>query len=708
MNPTAGTAARPRPRIALPSLRLPSLTPPRPELAGLLVVAAGLNLWALGRNGWANEYYSAAVRSMSSSWHDFLYGSFDSSGVMTVDKPPLALWVQALSVKLFGFHSLSVLVPQALMGVATVALVYDLTRRRFGRAAGFVAGLVLATTPIAVAISRHNNPDALLILCCVAALWCTVRALEDGRTRWLVLAGVAVGLGFEAKMAVALLVVPGLVAAWLWVAPRGRARALRQLLAAGGAMVAVGGAWPLLVALTPSSDRPWISGTSDNSILSLIFGYNGFGRIDGQAGGPAAGGGGPGGGGGSVLFGGSPGPLRLLDLGLGGQAGWLLGFAVVGGIGIVLASRLRRPDPRTGWLLAVGGAFLTTGVAFSAAKGIFHPYYVSLMAPFTAALVGGGARELAGGAFRAQVAAPLAVAAGVVTELVVLHDNPGQLTWLAPLLVVVGCVAAVALAARLAPRVRATILAVALGMLMIAPASWAAQTLGHATNGTFPAGGPPTAASGGGPGRGDAGLPGGAPPGGGQGGALGGGQGGAPGGGQGGTLGGLAGPRPGGAGGGGGFAPRGGAGGRGAPGGGAFGGNGRTLAQVVRYVQRHGGGTIATSSQSGAAAQIIDSGADVAGLGGFSGRESDVSVAWLAQMVRSGHIRWVLTGGQMGGLGGDARAGSREAMAAVAKTCRLIPSSAYASASSASSTGSSTTGHLYDCSGRADALLALA
>src|SRR3954470_24064451 len=207
------TAAPPLPRaLARPRALLLRV---RPELGGLLLLAAVLNLWALDRNGWANEYYSAAVRSMASSWHAFLYGSFDASGVMTVDKPPLALWVQALSVRVFGFHSLSILVPQALMGVGSVALVYDLTRRRFGRSAGFVAGLVLATTPMTVAISRHNNPDALLVLCSVAALWFLVRGLEDGRTRWLVLAGIAVGLGFEAKMAVALLVVPGIVAAWL-------------------------------------------------------------------------------------------------------------------------------------------------------------------------------------------------------------------------------------------------------------------------------------------------------------------------------------------------------------------------------------------------------------------------------------------------------------------------------------------------------------
>src|SRR5215216_640634 len=270
----------------------------RPELAALLGVAGLLNVWALQRNGFANEYYSAAVRAMSSDWHAFLYGSFDSAGVMTVDKPPLALWVQALSVKAFGFDSLSMLVPQALMGVASVALVYDLVRRRFGRAGGFVGGLVLALTPISVAIARHNNPDALLVLCSVAALWLAARALEDGRTPWLMLAGTAVGLGFEAKMAAALMVVPGIAAAYLWVAPRGRRVAAGQLLAGGAAMVAVGGAWPLLVALTPAADRPWVSGTSDDSILSLILRYNGLGRIAGQPGGPQSFGGGPGGAGG--------------------------------------------------------------------------------------------------------------------------------------------------------------------------------------------------------------------------------------------------------------------------------------------------------------------------------------------------------------------------------------------------------------------------
>ena len=261
----------------------------RPELLAVVGIAGVLNLWGLSINGWANTYYSAAVRSMTTSWHAFLFASLDKTGLMTVDKPPLSLWVQALSARVFGFHPLSILVPQALMGAAAAALTYDLTRRRFGRPAGFAAGIALATTPIAVAMSRHNNPDELLVLCCVAALWFAIRALEDGRTRWLVWCGVCIGLGFEAKMAVALFVVPGIALAYFWVAPRGRIAAVRQLVAGGVALAVVGLAWPLLVTLTPAADRPWISGTADNSIWSLIFNYNGVGRVTGQTGAPGTG-----------------------------------------------------------------------------------------------------------------------------------------------------------------------------------------------------------------------------------------------------------------------------------------------------------------------------------------------------------------------------------------------------------------------------------
>jgi 4-amino-4-deoxy-L-arabinose transferase-like glycosyltransferase len=601
----------PRPRSRSRSLALPV---PAPELAGLMVLAGVLYLWALNRNGFANEYYSAAVRSMSSTWHAFLYGSFDASGVMTVDKPPLALWVQALSARVFGFSSWSMLVPQALMGVASVALFYDLTRRQFGRIAGFTAGLALVLTPITVAISRHNNPDALLALCCVAALWFIVRAFQDGRTRWIVLAGVAVGLGFEAKMAAALLVVPAIAVAWLWIAPAGRGKAVRQLLAGGAAMTVVGLAWPMLMWLTPAADRPWISGTSDNSIWSLILGYNGLGRLFGQDGG-RGGGAGPGGG---TLFGGEPGPLRLLNEALGGQAGWLLGVALVGGIALIALTRLRRTDPRTGWLIAVGGTALTTAVAFSRAEGIFHPYYVAQLAPFTAALVGATVPAMRD----SRVIAPAAILAGVATELMILGSD---VAWVAA----AGVGAAVLLASDvLARNARAYVVAAAMAVLLIAPASWSVQTLNHATNGTFPAGGPATATMAG---------PGGAPPGGG-------------------TM---------------------------------FGGDTSTLSAALKYAQANGGGTVAVSSQSGAAGSLIIAGADVAALGGFSGRETQVSVDWLADAVEQGRIRYVLTDGA-DGLPQDGRVGSSEVMAAV----------------EAVGTPTSVSG-LYDLQGTADALRAL-
>ena len=697
---TSGTISYPARHRSISRPRFGALLRRRPELVGLLGVAAVLNLWGLSINGWANTYYSAAVRSMSTSWHDFLFASLNKSGLMTVDKPPLALWVQALSARVFGFHPLSILVPQALMGVVAVGLTYDLTRRRFGRPAGFVAGLALATTPVIVAVSRHNNPDELLVLCSVCTVWAALRALETGRTKWLVLSGVAVGLGFETKMGVALMVVPGIVAAWLWIAPGrhrlGRVHALRQLLAGGAAMVAVGLAWPVLVWLTPAADRPWVSGTSDNSIWSLILGYNGFGRLSGQTGGP-------GGGGGGAMFGGATGPLRLLQSSLGDQAGWLLGFAVMAGLAILVVTRLRRDDARTGWLLVIGGAFATTAVAFSYASGIFHPYYVSMLAPFAAALVGAGVGMMVEGP-SARVVAPLAIVGGAITEWVVLGELGGQLSWAKPLVIALGAGAAVALALRLSPRARMIAVAVAVAALFAAPATWAAETLGHATSSTFPTGGPANAVSlgSGGPGgRGGFGGNGGP-------GASGAGRFGAPPGMQGGA--GFAPPSGGtgsgiGTGTGSGFAPP--SGGRapgtsfGAAGGpGGFGGDNATLTAAIDYAKTHGGGAIGVFSQSSAADAILSSNGDVAGLGGFSGRESSVTVKWLASEVAAGKLRWVIVdsgGAQGGGLPGDTRTGSQTAMDAVAKSCKAVTLK--------TTNGTAT---MYDCSGAAAAILAAA
>ncbi|MGH2939900.1 MAG: ArnT family glycosyltransferase, partial [Solirubrobacterales bacterium] len=652
--------------------RLRALPLPRPELAVLLVLAALLYLWGLSKNGWANDYYSAAVRSMAGSWHDFLYGSFDAKGLMTVDKPPLALWVEALSAKVFGFDSPAILVPQALMGVASVGLLYDLTRRHWGRAAGTLGGLALALTPVIVAISRHNNPDALLVLCSVGALWCFVRALEHGATKWLVLAGVCVGLGFEAKMGAALMVLPGMALAWLWVAPRGRLVAVRQLAIAGAALLAVALAWPVLVWLTPEASRPWISGTNDNSVWSLIWEYNGFGRLEGQTGGPTsfgAAGGGP--------FGGATGPFRLLNESLGGQAGWLLGAGTVGGLGIAALSRLRRTDPRTGWIIAVGGAFAITVVAFSFAGGIFHPYYTSLLAPFAAALLGATFAQVRSAGQSGRILGALAIGAGAIVELVVIDQSAADLNWLVVPLVLVAVVAVGTLlfadaigrrvggegARGVSPtRIRLAALGCGLGILLVGPAIWSVETLGHPTSGTFPTGGPESASTMGGPGGAPAGgvrtsarmgfkgtnapgLPSR------ESGPLAMGEG----------FGGTGGP------------PSMSGGTTGGAAGGMFGGE--DLTSVLEYTEAHGGGTIAVDSQSGASASIIEEGAEVAGIGGFSGKESSVSAAWLEERIESGAISWIYVGGSGGGMtggpggeAGDTRTGSESAIDTVVKS----------------------------------------
>jgi 4-amino-4-deoxy-L-arabinose transferase-like glycosyltransferase len=708
--------------------RLRALPLPRPELAALLALAAVLYLWSPSKNGWANDYYAAAVRSMAGSWHDFLYGSFDAKGLMTVDKPPLALWVEALSAKLFGFNSLAILVPQALMGVASVGLLYDLTRRRWGRVAGTVAGLALALTPVVVAISRHNNPDALLVFCSVGALWCFVRALDAervrsnpriaresanapqgrGATKWLVAAAVCVGLGFEAKMGAALMVVPGMALAWLWVAPRGRLVAIRQLAIAGAALLAVALAWPVLVWLTPAANRPWISGTSDNSIWSLIWEYNGFGRLEGQTGGPASLGT-------SGTFGGATGPLRLLNEALGGQAGWLLGAALAGSLGIAVLSRLRRADARTGWIIAVGGAFATTAVAFSFAGGIFHPYYTSLLAPFAAALVGAtvgqvlaGEREDGRAAVLPRLVGAVAIGLGAIVELVVISNSASDLDWLVMPLVLISVAAVLGLLfadsitrrvsgrtrgdSATAARVRFAALACAVAILLVGPAIWSVDTLGHPTSSTFPAGGPESASTMGGPGGGGepggmTGAPGGTAPGGvrpstnmeGQ---------------RTNAVGELFGEGAGGP-------PS-----MTAGGGGMFGGE--DLSSALEYTEAHGGGTIAVDSQSGAASSIIEGGAEVAGIGGFSGKESSVSVEWLEGRIESGSIAWIYTSGSSagfggtsgpgggsssGGPGGDSRTGSESAIDTVVKSCTKVDSSEYESGSE--STGGGT---LYRCS----------
>ncbi|MFL6098963.1 MAG: glycosyltransferase family 39 protein [Actinomycetales bacterium] len=300
----------------------------RPALAGLLSLTSVLYLWGLSANGWANAFYSAAMQAGTKSWAAFFFGSSDAGGSITVDKPPASLWVMEVSARIFGVSSWSILVPEALMGVASVYLLYLTVRRWAGSGAGLLAGLALAATPVATLMFRFNNPDAMLVLLMVAAVYATTRAIDAAvrrsGTRWLALAGALVGLAFLTKSLQALLVVPGLALVYLIVAPTSLRRRLFQLVVAGVAMLVSGLWWVVVVTLVPASSRPYIGGSQTNSVWELIWGYNGLGRLTGEETGSVGGGGTNGAG-----MWGSTGLTRLFDGDIGGQIAWLLPAALV-------------------------------------------------------------------------------------------------------------------------------------------------------------------------------------------------------------------------------------------------------------------------------------------------------------------------------------------------------------------------------------------
>src|SRR4029077_5258468 len=367
----------------------------RPALLGLLVATGLLYLWALGSSGWANNYYAAAAQAGTQDLKAWLFGSLDPGNAITVDKPPAAMWVMGLSGRLFGFSAFTMLLPQALMGVASVALLYSTVRRWSGSVAGLIAGAVLALTPVAALMFRFNNPDALMVLLLIVAAYCMVRATETASTRWIALAGCAVGFAFLTKMLQAFLVVPGLALVFLVAAPVGLWQRVGKLLVGAATMIVSAGWYVALVSLWPADSRPYIAGSTDNSLLQLALGYNGIERITGSDGGPGGGhfGGGPGGA--TLFFGGEPGIGRLFGPSMGVEASWLLPAAL---IGLAAGIRFTRRTARTGTvrtgLLLWGGWLLVTGAVFSFMDGTVHPYYTVALAPAVAALVGISVAEL--------------------------------------------------------------------------------------------------------------------------------------------------------------------------------------------------------------------------------------------------------------------------------------------------------------------------
>ena len=418
----------------------------RPGLLLLLGATAVLYFWDLGINGWANSFYSAAVQAGSQSWKAFFFGSSDASNFITVDKPPFFLWPMEISVRIFGLHSWSILAPQAAEGVATVGLVYLSVRRWFSAQAALLGGAVVALTPVAAMMFRFNNPDAMLALLLTGATYATIRALERAQTRWMVLAGTLVGLGFITKMMQAFIIIPVLAVVYLLAAPTGWWRRVWQVVVMGVATLVAAGWWVAIVALTPAADRPYIGGSQNNSILNLIFGYNGFGRITGNETG-SVGGGAPAGGGGMW---GSTGITRLFTADFGNMMSWLLpGALVMGAVVLVLTLRARRTDRERAAILVWGGSLVCIALVISLAKGIIHPYYTVALAPPLGALVGITTMSL--WQRRASWAGRIGLAAGlgatVIWSDVLLGRTSAWVPALRPFVVVAGALGVIAILA---------------------------------------------------------------------------------------------------------------------------------------------------------------------------------------------------------------------------------------------------------------------
>jgi 4-amino-4-deoxy-L-arabinose transferase-like glycosyltransferase len=605
----------------------------RPSAAALLAFTAVLYLWNLEATGYANSFYAAAIQAGTKDWTALLFGSLDAGNAITVDKPPAALWIPALVGRVFGFSPLSMLVPQALMGVAAVGLLYLTVKRISGPAAGLLAGGVLALTPVAALMFRFNNPDAMLTVCLVLAAYLTTRAIEKAGWKWLAAAGAVIGLAFLTKMLQGFLIVPGLALAYLWAAPASLGKRFLHLLAAAGGIVLMAGSYIALFQLTPASARPYMAGSETNSFLELTFGYNGLGRITGSEGG--MGGGMPGGGGGmggNVGFGGTAGITRMFGTSFGGEVSWLLPSALILLVaGLWFTRREARTSRTRAALVLWGGWLLVTAGILSFMSGTVHPYYAVALAPAIAALVGIGAVELWRGRayWPARITLAATVLAGSVWSAVLLGRDATWLPWIRVAVVILGVLAAVALLLRIdslqAVPVRfrrtatATVVAVSLLAGGLGSTAWTFATAAQAHSGSIPTSGP-TASAMGGPG------------------------------GQGGRAG-FAGPGTAGSG----LADGSGLAGSGLAQDGAGTANSELTALLKASTAKWSG---IVSGASQAASLELATGTSVIALGGWNGGDPYPTLAQFQEMVAHGEIGYFISGGGMGGGGG--RGGNSE------------------------------------------------
>ncbi|MER7250881.1 glycosyltransferase family 39 protein [Kribbella sp. NPDC000426] len=604
---------------------------------GLLVLTAIAYLWGLSKNGYANEYYAAAVQAGSTSWKAWFFGSFDASSFITVDKTPGSLWIMGLSARIFGFNSWSMLVPQALMGVASVGFVYVSVRRWFSANAGLLAGAILAVTPVAVLMFRFNNPDALLILLLCAGAWAVTRAIDSVKhsARWMILAGALVGFGFLTKMLQAFLILPAFGIAYLVAGKPALGKRLLHLLLATVSLIVSAGWWVAIVELLPASARPYVGGSSNNSILELTLGYNGLGRLSGNESGSVGGGiGNPG-------WGGATGLQRLFGGEFGSQISWLMPAALLATVVLVVAAgKAPRTDKTRAFALLWGGWLVATGLVFSYMQGIIHPYYMIALAPAFGAVIGGAMwilwRRRAEWLPRATLAGGALLTAG--WSFALLNGTPSWHPWLRWVVLITGVLAAGLVmllpelklhrtAARRAGVAAAAVLAFS---ALAGPTAYSLSTISSAHTGAIPTAGPGGMGGMGG-GRGGGGFPGGGrmgtPPG-----QTGTGTTGQPGTGT--TTGGGM-PAGGGMG--------------GFLGGGGISGLSSELVTLLQNGSKGYTWAAAAVTANGAAPLQIASGEPIMAIGGFNGTDPAPSLAEFKELVAQGKIHYFIGGGGMGG-----------------------------------------------------------
>ena len=608
----------------------------RPALLALLAVTAVLYLWNLGISGWANQFYAAAVQAGTQDWTAFFYGSSDAANSITVDKPPASLWLMALSTRIVGFSSFAMLLPEALMGVASVGVVYATVRRAFTARTALLAGAALALTPVAALMFRFNNPDALLVLLLCLATYLTMRAIESGKVSWLLWAGVAIGFGFLTKQLQAFLILPALAGVYLVASPRKLGTRFAHLFGALGTVVLAAGWWVAIVELVPESWRPYIGGSQDNSFLELTFGYNGLGRLTGNETGSVGGGTAAAGTTGSW---GETGIGRLFTSEFAGQFAWLLPAALVLlVVAIVILRKAPRVDLQRATLFLFAGWMLITGLAFSFMAGIFHAYYTVALAPAIAATAAMGASLLwakRDAAWARIIGAATVLGTSMWAYLLLSYATD----WLPVLKFVVlgfGVLAAVLL---LFPRrgraMTVATLAATLVAGLLAPAAYTLDTINTAHTGAIVTAGPSVSGGQGG------GMPGGGTRGGGGGGMPGGNGGGTP---PTGTTGGTGtGTGTGTATG---NATAGGFGGGGGGGAGSILGGGTASAEVVALLQADSSSyewaAATVGSNNAAMYQLALTDASVMPVGGFNGTDPAPTLTQFQSYVALGQIHYFI------------------------------------------------------------------